>query len=74
MKLLQQLQGIENQVKVRDMKEKELAEHHHEDASHGGQGMGLVGDKPLTVDAFGHAHIGNSPFNAHLQADGTWHS
>jgi len=74
MKILQQLQVIQNQVKLREIKEKELAEHSHEEAIHGSQGMGFSGDQPLTVDAFGHAHIGNSPFYAHLQPDGTWQS
>jgi len=73
MKLLKHLQEIQGQVKIRDFKEKEIAEHHH-DSSHGGSGMGFAGEKPLTVDAFGHTHIGDSPFNAHLQSNGTWHN
>jgi hypothetical protein len=47
---------------------------HHYGSSHSVSGMGFAGDKPLTVDAFGHTHIGDSPFNAHLQADGSWHN
>lgn len=73
MKLLKQLEGIQKQIKDREIQEMKQSEHHH-GSSHSVSGMGFAGDKPLTVDAFGHTHIGDSPFNAHLQADGSWHN